>query len=583
MIVRTGSTVLACLIACSVHAQVTETGSEPVRVEATAAKRVEWRDAAKAAAQAPTLALPALAPERVEAMQRRNREGHQRRFQIGVVRAVASEAVAQVPKPTAQTVADGTVLRLDVASAGAAALRVGLRVDAWPDGVELRVAGTVFGDTIYAVDAAAARRQADAQGVYWTAVTDGERQRLELFVPAGVDPARVRFAVDSVSHLVVGPQGESGDAKALGDSGACEIDVVCRTGTLGQTFIDLKNSVARLVFQSGGGAFTCTGTLLNDTAPNTQIPWFYTAHHCIGNQTEASSVTTFWNFETPTCNVDNAGPNTQVQGGAQLLYSQDSTDGALLRLNNSPPGGAVLLGWNAGSLPTPSAIVGVHHPRGDIKKVSIGTHSGVSSNVDIDGQILSSALRASWTEGTTEGGSSGSGLFTFNGGYQLRGGLAGGSAGCTNSGGSEASGNRDFYSRLELVFPSISQYLTGAAQNGPTRDYTGQWDLPSEAGRGLSMFSFGQNILFAVWFVYDGQGRASWYQLDAQWTGPDVASGRVVRWTGTPWGPTYNPGDRVLTQTGTFTLTFTSATQATFAYNVDGVNRTITLTKAVVN
>ncbi|HJU40875.1 MAG TPA: trypsin-like peptidase domain-containing protein, partial [Tahibacter sp.] len=442
--------------------------------------------------------------------------------------------------------------------------------------------GTAFGDEIYAVDGATARKQADPQGVYWTAATDGERQRLELFVPAGIDPASVRLNVDSVSHIVVGLQRPTGDAKALGDSGACEIDVICRANALGSAFTSAKNAVARMVFQTSGGSFTCTGTLLNDIDGNTQIPWFYTAHHCIGTQSEASTLTTFWNYETPTCNVDNAGPNTQVQGGAQLLYSEASTDGAFLRLNNSPPGGAVLLGWNANAMTPQTAVIGIHHPRGDIKKVSQGNHSGISSNVDIDGQILTSALRSSWTEGTTEGGSSGSGLLTFNGGYQLRGGLAGGTAGCSNSGGSEASGNVDFYSRLDLVFPSIQQYLTGQAQNGPSRDYTGQWYLPGEDGRGVSLYAFG-NILFGVWFVYDGQGRASWYQLDPQWTGPDVAGGRVVRFTGTPWGPTYNPNDRVLTQVGTFTLTFTSATQATFAYNVDGVNRTITLTKAVVN
>ena len=39
----------------------------------------------------------------------------------------------------------------------------------------------------------------------------------------------------------------------------------------------------------------------------------------------------------------------------------------------------------------------------------------------------------------------------------------------------------------------------------------------------------------------------------------------------------------VFTNVGTFTLTFTSATQANFSYNVDGVNRSIVLTKIQVN
>jgi hypothetical protein len=573
----------AAFAACGAHAKdILSVGSEPLRETATSAVRVEWRSLAKS--DAPTLALPAPAAERIAAMQRRNRDSMQRRYQIGITRGIVAEAVDDVPKPAVSAVAGGSVLKLDVASAGAAALRVGLAVGAWPDGVELRVAGTVFADTIYATDGATARNAADPGGVYWTAVTDGERQRLELFVPQGIDPASVRIVVDSVSHLAVGPQGDDGDGKALGDSGSCHNDVACRARLFPQAFTDLKNSVARVVYQSGGGTYTCTGTLLNDTAQVTQIPWFFTAHHCVGNDAEASSVTTFWNYETPSCNLNRSGPNIQLQGGAQLVYSEASTDGSLLRLNSTPPAGAVFLGWNAEPVTAPTAMLSMHHPRGDIKKVSIGSHTGLIDNVRVDGQVVTSALRVRWFEGTTETGSSGGGFFTGadGGGYQLRGGLAGGTASCSNVGRTEAAGNVDYYSRFDLFYPSVRRYLSGST-TGPTRDYTGQWDLASESGRGLSIFSFGQNILFALWFVYDDLGHAGWYQLDAQWTGDNVASGRVVRWKGTPWTSTYNPAERTLVEAGTFTLTFTSATQATFAYNVDGVNRTITLTKAVVN
>ena len=65
-----------------------------------------------------------------------------------------------------------------------------------------------------------------------------------------------------------------------------------------------------------------------------------------------------------------------------------------------------------------------------------------------------------WLTGTTEGGSSGSGLFTLGPrGYVLRGGLYGGSAACGNSGSLANSQNRDYYSRLDVDFPSMKQYL----------------------------------------------------------------------------------------------------------------------------
>ena len=112
----------------------------------------------------------------------------------------------------------------------------------------------------------------------------------------------------------------------------------------------------------------------------------------------------------------------------------------------------------------------------------------------------------------------------------------------------------------------------------PSRDYTGVWYQPAESGRGLSLNAFG-DTLFGLWFIYDQDGRGSWYQLDPAWTGPDRASGRVVRWSGTPWGPDYDPSERVLTETGTFTLDFASASQATLTYNVDGVSRTVALVR----
>ncbi len=580
MKIRSLSLVLSLLLAGGAQAAVTlETSSEALRVDPAAAPAPQhWRSGAKSAAAAPLLRLPALATERVAAVKRRNQMEGQRRVQIGISRAIASEAVDDLPQAALHQVDGGAVLRLDVASTGAASLRSGLRAAAWPDGVELRVAGA--DGVIFSVDAAAARAQAGADGVFWTAVTDGERQQLELFIPAGIDPAGVALHVDSLSHLLVSPQRE-GVSKALGDSGACNVDVICRTGSLGSSFVSAKNAVARMVYQSGGGSFTCTGTLLNDINTSNQTPWFFTAHHCIGNQSEASSMSTFWNYETPSCGVDQSGPNTQLTGGGQLLYSEGSTDGALLRLNSTPPAGAVFAGWNANALTPSTLVTAIHHPSGDIKKVSQGNHSGTRANVTFDGQTVGSTWKASWSEGTTEGGSSGSGLFTIESGgsYQLRGGLYGGGGACSNTGQSEAAGNVDFYSRLDLIFPAIEQYIANAGSGvGATRDYTGLWDVRSEGGRGISMFKFG-DVLFAVWFVYNSQGQASWYQLDPQWTGADVASGRVVRFSGSPWGPSYNPDARVLTQVGTFTLTFTSATQANFSYNVDGVNRTVLLQK----
>lgn len=549
---------------------------EPLRIEN--AKR-DVAHAFKAATVVPqaTLRFQTLDAARVVAMQRHNVARDGKRLQIGIGRNVGDEADTLLPADLAwRPVAGGRVLHFDVTSPDAAALRIGLDLRGLPDGAELRVASAA-GGTVEFVDAAAMRSGVDGNGVYWTPVTDGEAQRLELFLPDAA--AGFRPVVRAASHLLASPLRPLNLAKALGDSGVCNIDVACLTSTLGQPFINAKNAVARMVFTTADGTFTCTGTLLNDAVPSTQVPYFFSAAHCISLQSEASTLTTFWNYEAPTCGAISAGTNTQLTGGADLLFATLASDALLMRLRTTPPAGAFFAGWNAATLTPSTPVIAIHHPQGDIKKVSRGTHSGFSSNVQFppDPQVVTSAARSSWAEGTTEGGSSGSGLFTLSGSdYQLRGGLYGGGAACENTGQSEAAGNVDFYSRFDQVYPSLQPWLGTAI--GPTRDYTGAWFFPSEPGWGLTVFNFpGQ--MFALFFVYDTAGRPAWYRMQGSWTGPDQITSGLDRPSAPAWNNSFNAGAITYTRVGTATLTFTSASSATLSFNDGTVNRTVTLSK----
>ena len=78
--------------------------------------------------------------------------------------------------------------------------------------------------------------------------------------------------------------------------------------------------------------------------------------------------------------------------------------------------------------------------------MSLGTNTGFAG----------SDLRVVWSQGTTEGGSSGSGL--FDAADRVRGQLRGGDASCSTP------TNPDFYGRFDLTFPSVSEWLEiGAA------------------------------------------------------------------------------------------------------------------------
>jgi lysyl endopeptidase len=83
---------------------------------------------------------------------------------------------------------------------------------------------------------------------------------------------------------------------------------------------------------------------------------------------------------------------------------------------------------------------------------SLGRITATSSNID----GLGPCYRVQWSTGVTEGGSSGSGLFTrsSNGTYQLRGGLYGGLSFCSNPTANV------YYSRFTNVFTSIRPFLS---------------------------------------------------------------------------------------------------------------------------
>jgi lysyl endopeptidase len=132
----------------------------------------------------------------------------------------------------------------------------------------------------------------------------------------------------------------------------------------------------------------------------------------------------------------------------------------------SPPNNAILAGWTLALGRRNSAITGLHHPNGDLMKYSSGTTIGYTNveNITAEGRLpgdqTSSYWSVQWSQGSTEEGSSGSGLFTYdqsatcpNGCYLFRGSLSQGSAACSNPTGS------DRYGRFDLTYPYIANVI----------------------------------------------------------------------------------------------------------------------------
>lgn len=283
----------------------------------------------------------------------------------------------------------------------------------------------------------------------------GERIVVEYSIPATGPKGALR--IGQVTH---GYRDIFGHARVLGESGSCNNNVICPEG---DPWRDQIRSVAMIVV---GGAGACTGTLINNCAEN-GTPYFLTANHCLG-----SNVGTWvfrFNWQSSSCSQNLNGPTNQTVSGATTLANNATTDVALLQLNSTPPASynVYYSGWDrSGTIPT--SQTGIHHPSGDIKKISFDTNPATQ----VSYQGVSAWRVSNWEDGTTEPGSSGSGLWDQN--KRLIGQLYGGTASCSSL-------THDNYGRFDLSYSLLQTWLgscgntiNGYDPNTPTVALDGQ-------------------------------------------------------------------------------------------------------------
>lgn len=400
--------------------------------------------------------LPEIALNRVDQIRKNNSRANVKPLQIGVDRILADDAPDKenLQFNWVRLQDGGNVARFAITSPNAAALRLGTKLSL-PEGAELRFFEEGRKQSVVdPVTAAEINRITPKDQLYWTPVTTGSTQLIEIHIPSNVDASRATFRLEKVAHIAVWPSGAP-DSRKIGESQFCEADTNCLPNPP-LSYTNAKNAVARMVYQTTAGTFVCTGTLLNDSVAGSSIPYLYSAHHCIDSQAIANTLITFWFYESTSCQSGILSPNAvQVAGGATHLFSSSSSDALLLRLNNPPPAGVWYSGWNAAPFSDFANVLVIHHPAGDVKKTSGGQSFGFGS---FNGQ--GSYISVSYLAGTVEGGSSGAGLLV-NAGNELilRGGLLGGACNCTNSGNVNTPGNISSYSRLDLAYSGIQPFL----------------------------------------------------------------------------------------------------------------------------
>ena len=290
----------------------------------------------------------------------------------------------------------------------------------------------------------------------WSPSVDADVIGIEITLPSRAAVRTSWFRVEKVAHRFLNAR--SVRYKAL-DCPDLHVDVQCRVGEFPA---GLENAVALIDYEDEGSSALCSGTLLNDGNPETFIPYFLTANHCIATAKVARTVQATWFYQRESCDGESVDVRrATTAGGAELLATSPRQDSTLLKIRQRLPANVYFAGWDATEVRTDEAVVAIHHPSGEVKKYSAGAVLGKE-----DSQGVKAALELTWDEGVTEGGSSGSAI--FRDGFVI-GALSHGDE-C------DSAYYRDYYGPFADFFPRVCSTLD---PNGGCGD--GEHDLPFTA------------------------------------------------------------------------------------------------------
>ena len=291
-----------------------------------------------------------------------------------------------------------------------------------------------------------------SSGVFATEVTAGESVILE-YHEISKSNKKIKLHINEICYAYRGFDFTNYETRrgGFGSSDFCEVNVNCSPE--GDNWQDQSSSVAKISIVANGGYYMCTGNMINNTT-NDCTPYFLTADHCA----DGSSVSNhnqwvfYFNFEASSCNNPGSSPSSNTMTGCSPVSGSNGipatgqisggSDFYLVELNNQPPDnyGVYFAGFDIGTRASSSGV-SIHHPSGDIKKIS--TYTSNLTNGSWGGGGGSTHWRVNWIQtanghGVTEGGSSGSPIFNSNG--LVVGDLSGGSSYCTQTNGSDLYG-----------------------------------------------------------------------------------------------------------------------------------------------
>ena len=244
-----------------------------------------------------------------------------------------------------------------------------------PDGGKLFVYNKTTGQTIGGITNEFLKGNKDNPADFSTGIIIGDELTLEYYQQSSLKDK----PIISISKIYYGyrdiPSFSNIKTMSFSDSGECQVNINCSEG---QNWQKEKQAVARILVKLPNGSGWCSGSLVNN-ASYTFEPLFLTANHCFDgvfdaiNNPNLSQWIFYWNYEFPGCNNLTTEPIIRSTTGATVRANNDVSDFGLLELTQDPRSLAgftpYYLGWdrsgNAGT-----GGVGIHHPRGDVKKIA---------------------------------------------------------------------------------------------------------------------------------------------------------------------------------------------------------------------
>lgn len=273
-------------------------------------------------------------------------------------------------------------------------------------------------------------------GAFATQMIYGSTTILE-YHSTSKNPRHPQIIIDEVGYVYRTAETIYG-TRGFGGSDFCEVNVACPEGAQWQ---QQAKGVARIIVKQGTSSVWCTGSLLNNTLLD-HTPWLLTADHCGPNATQSDldQWVFYFKYQSPDCEnptSDSAFRFYTIVGATKVASAGGAgvkSDFKLLLLNETVPDEyePFYNGWSAEAAPSTHGVT-IHHPQGDIKKISTFTQPLISDNW---GSIPGTHWRVTWAQtqtnwGVTEGGSSGSPLFNPDG--LIVGQLTGGTASCSHA------------------------------------------------------------------------------------------------------------------------------------------------------